>query len=48
MTCFAQELYPSYMVLDQFVQLHQYFVPEEWDKFVQVVFQQSVEVSVWT
>ena len=43
----TQELYPSNMVLDQFVQMQQCILLEEWDRFIQVVFQQSVEVGIY-
>ena len=43
-----QELYPSSMVLDQFVEIHQCIVPEEWDRFVRMVYRQFVEVGIYT
>lgn len=35
------------MVLDQFVEIHQCIVPEEWDRFVQIVYRQLVEVGIY-
>ena len=36
------------MVLDQFAEIHQCIVPEEWDRFTQIVYRQFLEVGIYT